>query len=131
MEGPGEVVGLGVGFHLADFMLTTVGKGTQRNHDLYGHDPYVYVTELLNLAAKEEIVHRKAYPAEQENQDTPKNLAQQTALCLFEDVNHTPYGTYNTQNVNNCFNHSDKRFELIIKIVFLAAKLLYFFDIRK
>ena len=55
----------------------------------------------LYLAAKQEIVHGEAHPAEREDQDGDEDLADDAVLAGLEDVQHAPDGEDDTQDVDD------------------------------
>ena len=55
----------------------------------------------LNLVPEEEIVHDEADPAESQDGNRQKYLADDTEFGLLEDVKDTPNGDNDTKDVND------------------------------
>ena len=56
---------------------------------------------VSDFAAKQEIVHGEAHPAEHQHQDGDEDLADNAILAGLEDVKHAPDGEDDTQDVKD------------------------------
>ena len=61
----------------------------------------------------EDVINDESYPTGCQDDGSKNDFEEEIEILLLEDVEYTPYGDDDTENVNNFCKHSGKSFQLL------------------